>query len=181
MDPAPSKHKRNISGFLNKKWNKAFRRSPSPGPSTSPKPSQAQSVQSNSSPPSGSIVSLAGQVLVPPQAQVQVSASLPVLNNSISTPEGPRDVPPSIVVLAEAAEPSTTNENQLNPIAPISSISHPGRATSGTWMGLRSALRALHEKTGLFPPLQSAIGTFVDCLDVLEVKVSIGLLGSGRN
>jgi hypothetical protein len=50
-------------------------------------------------------------------------------------------------------------------------------STSGTrrevgnvaWVGLGIALEVLKETTDVFPPLKSAIGGFIACLDVLQV------------
>lgn len=60
--------------------------------------------------------------------------------------------------------------------ARVGNISTPGPAASsgqiGTpaWTGLGSALRVLHETTRHFPPLQSAIGALISCIDTWEVS-----------
>jgi hypothetical protein len=47
---------------------------------------------------------------------------------------------------------------------------NPTRAGGTAWTGLGRALRVLQERARMFPPLQSAIGALVACLDILEVS-----------
>lgn len=44
------------------------------------------------------------------------------------------------------------------------------RSENAQWSSLQTALQALHISAGVFPPLQSAVGALISCLDVLEVS-----------
>jgi hypothetical protein len=45
----------------------------------------------------------------------------------------------------------------------------PAEPGGAEWVGLRSALRTLQDSARMFPPLQSAVGGLVSCLDLFEV------------
>jgi hypothetical protein len=51
-------------------------------------------------------------------------------------------------------------------LSPGPDHAEPGGAE---WARLRSALRTLQESSSMFPPLQSAVGALVSCLDLFEV------------
>lgn len=173
MDTSPSKHRRSIGKFLRRKWKKTFRRSPSP--SASQQTARAPGAQSRSPSPSST-----GRSSHTAQALVQTSL-LP-LSAGTSALGTSRNKPPTIVGSAAAAGPSNIDQTHINPATPIGSAAHTAQlATGAVWAGLQTALRAFHEKTGLFPPLQSAIGTLIDCLGVMEVDGLTGSLEGGRN
>jgi hypothetical protein len=46
---------------------------------------------------------------------------------------------------------------------------NPAEPGGAEWVGLRSALRVLQDSARMFPPLQSAVGGLVSCLDLFEV------------
>lgn len=179
MDPRPSKHKRSVSDRLSEKLNKVFRRSPSP--SASQEHSQTSTVRSPPSPllanqtelsHSGSASTSAKEEVIGGVELVQTS--LPALGVVAPVAVAQRSEPPTIVV-STAATGSSSDNNLENPTIVVSAPETSRGATSGVWVVLETALRALHKNAGLLPPLQSAIGTLVGCLDVLEVG---GLTGS---
>lgn len=45
------------------------------------------------------------------------------------------------------------------------------RKLGQSWAGLEVALRALHQTAKIFPPLHSAIGTLISCLDLVQVNI----------
>lgn len=177
MDPAqPSKHKRNVSDFLSDKLNKVLRRSPSP--SASQKSSRASSNRSPSSPLPGGPTSLpshtqsaslpANEDVFNPHASVLVSRPMPTA--SASAPVSLTHETPTIVV-SPVVEDSSPDEGVANSNTIVDFIPDKGPPIpSGLWAGLGIALRALHKNTGMLPPLQSAIGALIDCLDIWEVS-----------
>ncbi|KAG8701373.1 hypothetical protein FRC11_012220 [Ceratobasidium sp. 423] len=55
------------------------------------------------------------------------------------------------------------------------SISRPTTPSSGhrlAWSRLTSSLRALENSAGLFPPLKSAVGALIECLDIVQAAAS---------
>lgn len=69
---------------------------------------------------------------------------------------------PNISPPVVALNPGVTGSSQ-----PSTSVAHEPRSIA--WTRLKRALRALRLSTDLCPPLKSAIGELVDCLDVFEV------------
>jgi hypothetical protein len=43
------------------------------------------------------------------------------------------------------------------------------KAGKAAWTGLEGALNALHITSKVFPPLQSAVGEVIACLDIVQV------------
>lgn len=75
-------------------------------------------------------------------------------------------MPPAIIISSTA---TGTTENLANQAALVGVAPKASQqVTGGVWIGLGTALRTLHKNAGLLPPLQSAIGTLVSCLDILE-------------
>lgn len=98
-----------------------------------------------------------------------VPVSRPVPTASASAPVSSRHQPPIIVVSPIVAD-SSPDERGANLNTSVDSTHDSGQqVTSGLRARLGTALRALHKNTGPLPPLQSAIGTLIDCVDVLEV------------
>lgn len=175
MNPTtpPSKSKRSVRKFLRENVNKVFRRSPSPSaPQQASQASQVSNTQPSSSPPSTNNQSSA-TALTNSLSPVH-HALVPVPSVGTQAPVGPGNVPPTVVISSPATNSSSTNANTANQVALVGAApSTSQQATSGVWVGLGTALRSLHKNAGLLPPLQSAIGTFVSCLDVLEVGKSM--------
>lgn len=167
MDPRPPKNKRSFSKLLGEGWDKSFRRPPSPLPSPTPStrslsPSPFPDARSVS--PSASVGEVETQPLIQaPQPKPGVSCLAPVCK------------PPDIVISSEAIDPPYANESLAHPET-LADSDHDAddRATSKVWAGLVTGLQALHINKRLPSPLQSAIGTFIPCLDVLEVGGLIG-------
>lgn len=44
------------------------------------------------------------------------------------------------------------------------------KVSNKTWRGLKTAMQALHISADMFPPLHSAVGGIVSCLDTFEVS-----------
>ncbi|KAB5591834.1 Vegetative incompatibility protein HET-E-1 [Ceratobasidium theobromae] len=62
----------------------------------------------------------------------------------------------------------------LSPADPVASASPfpiPGLMSNPTWAGLRTTLQSLHRCTVVFPPLQSAIGSVISSIDVMEIAL----------
>ena len=96
-----------------------------------------------------------------------------IINPANTVNEAP-DVPGTIVQTSRPRgdEPSTSDQPSQH-----SSSTHPGnnysdmlvKAGSRAWKGLETALRLLEKSAGAFPPLKSAVGGLVACLDLFEV------------
>lgn len=85
--------------------------------------------------------------------------------NRVSTVEPPLEPSHSI--------PSPISNSPLNSSAghgTLSLFDRIGRKIDT--VGLKPALRALHKTAIVFPPLQSAIGALIPCLDLLEASFS---------
>ncbi|KAB5587989.1 Vegetative incompatibility protein HET-E-1 [Ceratobasidium theobromae] len=57
------------------------------------------------------------------------------------------------------------------PSPPASPIGSPDLMRSPTWTGLRTTLRSLHKCTVVFPPLQSAIGSVISSVGVMDMAL----------
>lgn len=164
------KPKRTIGSFLRQKVD-GWQSSPSPSTlALSPRPSSPHPSPIDSPSPASRADSVQNSTnQVGAQSQAVVGASLPVPSTNTLNTLGSRYEPPSQVLSSEAGDCSNPDEILVNSSAPISPISHTCREVTGeVWARLGIALRALHKTTRPFPPLQSAIGTFIPCLDVLE-------------
>ncbi|KAB5589986.1 hypothetical protein CTheo_6573 [Ceratobasidium theobromae] len=73
--------------------------------------------------------------------------------------------PPTIEEAAALRHSYSAPFLPLAPDPPTRSDTHSGNAT---WNGLRRSLEAFHEGARMFPPLQSAVGAFISCIDILE-------------
>lgn len=174
MDPArPSNHKRSVRDFLSNNFNKVLRQSPCP--SASRKSLRASSVWSPSSPFPGAQTSLpshsqsasacTNEDAVETQASAPVSQPLPSASAPVSS-----EHKTSALVVSPVVADSSPGEGAESPNTSVDFLPDTcHRVTSGLWTGLKIALSALHKSAGLLLPLQSAIGTFIECLDVLEV------------
>lgn len=91
----------------------------------------------------------------------QLSTSTPDLALSGQTPSTSRIAE---TVAEHAASNSGTTKNN-----PTGSNKYP----DGSWKGLEMALKALHQTAKVFPPLQSAIGTMISCLELVQVSVTL--------
>jgi hypothetical protein len=73
----------------------------------------------------------------------------------------------SLVPTSTSRESVVLHHGESTPLpSPGPDLAEPGGAE---WAGLRSALRTLQDSAGMFPPLQSAVGALVSCLDLFEV------------
>lgn len=180
MDPPPPNKKRSFSKFLSEQWNKGFRRPPSRLPS--PSASQAPSPRSLSPSPllddQTSLLSRAGSSLgnedqSVPRTSTQAPAPLPATGASYPALGDSENGPPiaTIVVSSPATDSSNMNESLTHSTTPATVSVHPTghQATSKVWAGLVTRLQALNISKRMPLPLQSAIGAFIPCLDILEV------------
>lgn len=176
MDSYP-KQKRNARGFLSEAWGQISRRSPSASASREPLPdlsgqSSSPTIsaidQLNTTPHIFSAPEPTNQVGAAPQVPVQVS--LPPLGASAASSGASSSQAPTIVVSPTTTAFSSASARLANLFTPTSPAPLAGsRATSGVWVELGAGLRALQKCAGAFPPLQSAISTFISCIDILEV------------
>jgi hypothetical protein len=76
-----------------------------------------------------------------------------------------------------SAGPSRAGANPAGGATNVTSATNPKPTTLGkakkagkaAWTGLEGALNALHITSKVFPPLQSAIGEVIGCLDIVQV------------
>jgi len=69
----------------------------------------------------------------------------------------------------------TSGQSSQNAIAATPDTSTHGKYKNGlgvAWHGLETALRVLEKSADAFPPLKSAVGGLVACLDVVQVSHS---------
>lgn len=175
MDPTASKPRRSIRSFLRQSANKVFRQAPSSAAIQQPlaTPSRCQSTLPNDHTSRTAYVGSAPAPTIESVAAPKTPGQIPQPAKGASSPApgAPRNELPSP---SGAASPPSLDESPPNADAPADPALHTGqRTTRGIWTGLEVALRAMHESAGLFPPLQSAIGTFIPCLNVLEVILKI--------
>ncbi|KAB5593569.1 hypothetical protein CTheo_2958 [Ceratobasidium theobromae] len=104
--------------------------------------SGARFVRSHSRSPSAE-ASAPGTYLAPPLPQTPTSSNL----------APPTDEEAAALRFAQSRS-TTSNLN--------------ARSENAQWSSLQTALQALHISAGVFPPLQSAVGALISCLDVLE-------------
>ncbi|KAB5591864.1 Vegetative incompatibility protein HET-E-1 [Ceratobasidium theobromae] len=93
-------------------------------------------------------------------------------SGSVAPPDGTNIVPvvgpplghsPSALLLISNPQPNSSAGHGIsNPLDPV------GRKIDK--VGLKPALRGLHKTAIAFPPLQSAIGALIPCLDILEAS-----------
>lgn len=133
-------------------------------PPVSPKPTRGvrsyirnkydKYVRSHSrSPSAGASTSIAQSTYPPPQVQ----GSLQSTNSTLAPPT------------AEEAAALRHAQSTTTSSAPDIATTSDSRSEKGPWDSLGGALQALHNGAGLFPPLQSAVGALIACLDVLKV------------
>lgn len=179
MDPPAPNNKRSFSKLLSKEWNKSFRQPPTPSASQSP---SSMSVSPSPLPgdqtrPAGSSLGNEGQAIA--RTSIQTPPPLPASGLNYPAPRDSGDRPPTIVVSSAATDSSNVNEILSHSVTPTAGPTHPtdDRAISKVWAGLVTGLQALSINRRLPSPLQSAIGSFIPCLDVLEVRVLLGCGG----
>ncbi|KAB5589984.1 hypothetical protein CTheo_6571 [Ceratobasidium theobromae] len=88
----------------------------------------------------------------PPQADARFQST----SNTLAPP-----------TVEEAAALRHTQSSIVYPLPDPTPNSDP-RSRNLTWTTLRTSLQVLHGGTTMFPPLQSAVGALISCLDVLE-------------
>jgi len=64
-----------------------------------------------------------------------------------------------------------TTASLATPAAPTATANKPSEAWSLAWTGLETTLRLLEKSADAFPPLKSAVGGFVACLDVIQASL----------
>ncbi|KDN36339.1 hypothetical protein RSAG8_10906, partial [Rhizoctonia solani AG-8 WAC10335] len=117
----------------------------------------------------------------------QSTSALPIDDSEIDSAATPSSSP--YLVASVSGRGSLSNTPKIHQSEPILDTSLPApslpqpepqitllhtpstelrRKSDGGWEGLRSALQVLDGAIELFPPLQSAIGTLVSCLDLFE-------------
>ena len=136
---------------------------------------------SRSSTPTGSIPAAAFQQ--PPGLSTPVGGSVPPGLSNVSIP-----LEPSVsdnrndesITIAESQEPPGLSTPVGTPVqpglgkdrAPLETpVSDKGKDRLGVvWNGLQTALGVLKESSDVFPPLESAVGGLVACLNVIQVS-----------
>lgn len=143
--PHPTgKSGRGFRKFLSEAYRAVLRRSRSPSPSGPQHSREPPSSAAHLSPPSGIIRAAIRQPL-----QDFNPAPPPTSNLHVPT------------IQVQPADPNTEYgaSNLLD------------RVSQGVdQVGLKPVLRALHNSATIFPPLRSAIGALIPCLDVLEAS-----------
>jgi hypothetical protein len=112
-------------------------------------------------------------------AGVQSRAPSPAPSGTLSQTAGAQSIPcqtPNPV--RPSAGPSTPGANPVGETANVTPATNPKPNTLGkakkagkaAWTGLEGALNALHITSKVFPPLQSAVGEVIACLDIVQVR-----------
>lgn len=176
--PPLLKPKRSFRKSLRKQWDKFISGQGSRPSSPSPSQQSMETPVSQSPPLSPLPVDLATQtptsdpgVLSTEQAAPGAQPSPTSLQVPGASPAGhakPAADPPTIVVTGSPNASAADLGFYVDP-----GTSTTKQTTSVIWTGLGTALRALQDTTGLFPPLHSAISTLIPCLNILEVSFAI--------
>ncbi|KAB5587978.1 hypothetical protein CTheo_8580 [Ceratobasidium theobromae] len=103
------------------------------------------------------------------EASLATSQAGATLRRTSSLPALVVDLPSTGLHTAGQASNSSSNPTR-NPPPEIGNIS-PGQTGNRVWSGFRAALTGLHEASRLFPPLQTAIGALISCLDTWEIAM----------
>ncbi|KAG8690099.1 hypothetical protein FRC11_013849, partial [Ceratobasidium sp. 423] len=121
----------------------------------------------------------AGDSLKPPNPSSPRAAVSPLSSGFRLFPRSRSTTPtPSTRLLSSGVDERTINQSPKPP----SEGATPGASTVATkgregpenvaWSRLARSLRSLENVTELFPPLKSAVGVFIECLDVVQVAAS---------
>jgi len=95
--------------------------------------------------------------------------------NPPSTADGSQQPPGHSSSAIPGSGNVTSGQSSQNAIAATPDTSTQGKYKNGlgvAWHGLETALRVLEKSADAFPPLKSAVGGLVACLDVVEVSHS---------
>ncbi|KAB5589679.1 hypothetical protein CTheo_6880 [Ceratobasidium theobromae] len=174
--PLSPKPKKGVRGFLRDKYDgfKSHLRTPSQqfldvsssrANSKSPAPSECLSSSATTRLAETSLST--GQ----PEATLRRTNSLPALAVDLpsSGDSAIAQAPTSSAICGPTRNPP--DENIADISAPKTTDTSSGQAKSLAWAGFGSALRGLHETSQLFPPLQTAIGALISCLDTWELAM----------
>jgi len=106
-------------------------------------------------------------VLSTPDRSSQRSSAPPVAHRANEVGETPVVVGiRSEGAISPTSDPSSTFDTERNTSDKLK------KAWGVTWSGLQTALRLLEKSANAFPPLQSAVGGLVACLDLAQVGYS---------
>ena len=95
--------------------------------------------------------------------------------NPPSTADGSQQPPGHSSSAVPGSGNVTSGQSSQNAIAATADTSTHGKYKNGlgvAWRGLETALRVLEKSADAFPPLKSAVGGLVACLDVVQVSHS---------
>ncbi|KAB5588999.1 Vegetative incompatibility protein HET-E-1 [Ceratobasidium theobromae] len=94
--------------------------------------------------------------------------SVSTLSTNSQAPSALSNLLPLAALLPVLATPTPPPAEPSPPDSPIGS---PDLMRSPAWAGLRSTLRSLHKRAVVFPPLQSAIGSVISSIGVMDMAL----------
>lgn len=126
------------------------------------------------------LVAPAPSVNSPTPVRIAESSLAHNINISTSTLSPISAQPPSaevsslaICAPATPAGVNTSVEHVGRTVKPAKQDPENEEKRGQSWIKLEAALRALHQTSKIFPPLQSATNTLISCLDLVEVSVKL--------